>query len=444
MVGCEQAVAKVIQTFLAKNDYNVTACDSVEQGVLLLRSEEFILIIVDVHLLGMSSFNLIHDNESTAGHSPIILLADYSTVDLAKDAMKHGVVDYITKPLKLQNLLNVINKATAKREIRHKKINPLKEIKTHFGTIIGESPEISHICSLIERVAPTDATVLIQGESGTGKELVAQAIHNESKRAKENFIPLNCAAIPEQLLESELFGHIKGAFTGASEKRDGLFIAANNGTVFLDEINSMNLNIQSKLLRVLQEKQVKRVGDDKPVSVNVRIIAACNESLIDKKNSGEFREDLFYRICIVPIEVPPLRRRIEDIPMLVEHFCRMESEKLDRKITLSESIIQGFLSYSWPGNIRELQNAISCSSVLSETGKISKHDLPPHIAKLIRDDSYGGKSGGSKNRTLKSYMRRMEKDYINQMLSECGGNRTNTAKLLGISRASLYRKLDQD
>jgi len=447
LVGCDNTVAKVITAYFAQRNYTVISCNTAGHAIPVMDATAFDLLIVDILQQKSGGIELLRSAMPKERMLPFIILTDHSQVNQAFDAMKSGAVDYITKPFKLQNLLTLSRKALAKVSIPNDKVKIKREAAPHFGSIIGESTEILHVCSLIERVSATDATVLIQGESGTGKELVARAIHDSSPRSGKNFIPLNCAAIPESLLESELFGHVKGAFTGANEQRDGLFIAANKGTVFLDEINSMDLNLQSKLLRVLQERQVKRVGDDKPIDIDVRIIAACNEQLIEKKNSGEFREDLFYRICIVPIDLPPLRRRSEDIPLLIDFFCKQESEKLGRDITLSDRAVHGFINYSWPGNIRELQNAISCSAVLSPSGRITKHDLPPHIATLIREDEAATPSAPSTSiptgLTLKKYLRLKEIEYIKQVLEDTGNNRTKAAKILGIGRASLYRKLGE-
>jgi len=447
LVGCDNTVAKVITAYFAQRNYTVISCNTAEHALPVMDATAFDLLIVDILQQKTGGIELLRSGMPKERMLPFIILTDHSQVNQAFDAMKSGAVDYITKPFKLQDLLTLNRKALAKVSIPKDNVKIKRTAAPHFGSIIGASTEILHVCSLIERVSATDATVLIQGESGTGKELVARAIHDSSPRSGKNFIPLNCAAIPESLLESELFGHVKGAFTGANEQRDGLFIAANKGTVFLDEINSMDLNLQSKLLRVLQERQVKRVGDDKPIDIDVRIIAACNEQLIEKKNSGEFREDLFYRICIVPIDLPPLRRRSEDIPLLIDFFCKQESEKLGRDVTLSDRAVHGFINYSWPGNIRELQNAISCSAVLSPTGRITKHDLPPHIATLIREDEAATPSAPSTSvptgLTLKKYLRLKEIEYIQQVLEDTGNNRTKAAKILGIGRASLYRKLGE-
>ena len=448
LVGSDHIVAKVISTYFSQYNYSITACDTVEQAQSLIELNNFKLLIVDIEQVSVEQIKYLRSPLKTLPSLPIIILTDSHRIENVIEAMKSGAIDYIIKPFKLQALLNLASKALSKKGVAHGKIIPINNIKPHFGSIIGGSPEILHVCSLIEKVSATDVTVLIQGESGTGKELVAKAIHDSSPRSKNSFIPLNCSAIPESLLESELFGHVKGAFTGANENRDGLFLSANKGTVFLDEINSMDLSLQSKLLRVLQERQVKRVGDDKAIDIDVRIIAACNEPLIDKKKSGEFREDLFYRICIVPIDLPPLRRRVEDIPLLIDYFCKKESENLGKEVTLSDNAMNGFMHYSWPGNIRELQNAISCSAVLSPTGRITKHDLPPHIASLIREDEAetalkNNEQTITTGLTLKKYLRIKEKEYIRQVLVETGNNRTRAAKILGIGRASLYRKLEE-
>jgi DNA-binding NtrC family response regulator len=359
--------------------------------------------------------------------------------------MKLGAYDYITKPFKVDELQLTIQRAldhqSDRREIRN--LRQIVKEKYRFENIIGTSERMQEVYNLIAKVADTDSTILIQGESGTGKELVARALHFNSVRQHQPFVAINCSALPENLLESELFGHKKGAFTGAVNDKMGLFEEAEMGTIFLDEVNSMALSLQTKLLRVLQERQIRRVGDTKSIPINVRVLAATNEPLLDKTKNGQFREDLYYRLCVIPIEMPALRERVDDIPLLVSHFLQKnaaqtgtESKKIDQKA------IDSLQAYRWPGNVRELENAIERACALCDEGVIQPQDLPPQVLRQGGAPIPAGASSLPVGRTLDDYVRDQERTFIDETIKYNGGNREKAAKMLGISMATLYRKLE--
>jgi two-component system response regulator HydG len=369
-------------------------------------------------------------------------------VDVAVQAMKEGAFDFITKPFNLDTLLKTVQNALDHERLVHKGFPVTEgEITLHYDTIVGDSEAIKNVYALIERVAKTDVAVLIEGESGTGKELVAQAIHKCSNRSQGPWIPLNCAALSASLLESEMFGHTAGAFTGATKTRDGLFMAADKGTLFLDEIGAMDIGIQGKFLRALQEKRIRRVGDNKDIPVDVRIVAATNEDLERKMKNGEFREDLFYRISVVPVKLPPLRSRTQDIPLLAQFFVRAQAEALGTEVRIAPEAMGALVRYSWPGNVRELQNAIACAATLCQDGVITEPDLPPNLRNTLQGNPQGAEAnrdegaGNAGGQSLREFLKAKEQEYLSKILEKTDGNHSKAAERLGISRATLYRKL---
>jgi two-component system, NtrC family, response regulator AtoC len=377
--------------------------------------------------------------------TPVIMITAYKNVETAIEAMKLGAYDYISKPFKVDELQLTIQRAldhqSDRREIRN--LRQIVKEKYRFENIIGTSEKMQEIYNLIAKVADTDSTILIQGESGTGKELVARALHFNSNRQHQPFVAINCSALPENLLESELFGHKKGAFTGAVNDKIGLFEEAEQGTVFLDEINSMALALQTKLLRVLQERQLRRVGDTKSIPINVRVLAATNEPLHEKIKVGQFREDLYYRLCVIPIEMPSLRERIDDIPLLVNHFLQKnaaqtgtEPKKIDQKA------VETLQQYRWPGNVREIENAIERACALCDDGLIRVSDLPPQVVRHASGPPAEHSGALPIGQTLDEYTREQERRYIDETIKFNGGSREKAAKMLGISMATLYRKID--
>ena len=406
----------------------------------------------------------------------VIVVTGFGTIETAVEAMKRGAYDYLEKPFKVDELRLCIQRALSYNEAVSENVYLRKQLKKkyQFSQIIGSALPMQEVFKMIERVADTDSTILILGESGTGKELVAKALHFNSRRQFAPFIPVNCSALPENLLESELFGHRKGSFTGAITDKKGLFQEAEGGTIFLDEIGSMSPLLQSRLLRVLQEKEVRRVGDNVPVYVNVRVLAATNEPLEKKMKEGNFREDLYYRLNVIPITLPGLRERRDDIPLLVMHFLKNKVNPQNGKpFLISKKALELFAAHDWPGNVRELENAIERACALCEDGSIRTVDLPPALQTRTTSDgpdemieardsprptraaattaaatttaehrpsTVGGTSLGS----LKDYLREQEITYLNRALAQTGGDKEKTAQMLGVSLATLYRKLSEE
>lgn len=409
----------------------------------------------------------------------VIVVTGYGSVETAVEAMKLGAFDYIEKPFKLDEFRLCIKRAldfynTITENFYLKQT--LKQ-KYHFNQIVGASLKMQEVFKIIERVANTDSTVLILGESGTGKELVARALHFNSRRQNGRFVPINCSALPEYLLESELFGHRKGAFTGAIHDKKGLFEEANGGTIFLDEIATMSPVLQSRLLRVLQEGEVRRVGDNNPIYVNVRVVAATNENLEQRVKEGKFREDLYYRLNVIPIKLPPLRERKDDIPLLVAHFLKNKKHPITGKpFHVTKAAMDALMSYNWPGNVRELENAIERATALSDDEVINFSDLPstiqetvPHPSKedmkdvaslpdQIRNNLSHSKTVSENENSfgmakqinfemivpLKDFIKKYEREYINNVISRFNGDKEKAANALGISLATLYRKLSEE
>ncbi len=405
------------------------------------------LVIADLRMGSLDGFDVLKVCQEKLPNAAVIMITGYATVETAVEAMKLGAYDYITKPFKIDELLLTIKRALDHQATVNENRSLKQELrqKYRFENIIGTSKGMQNIYNLIAKVANTESTILIQGESGTGKELVARALHFNSNRQHQPFVAINCSALPENLLESELFGHKKGAFTGAVQDKMGLFEEAQNGTIFLDEINSMEQQLQTKLLRVLQERQIRRVGDNKSISVNVRVVAATNESLEEKIRGGEFREDLYYRLAVIPIEMPPLRERLEDIPLLANHFLKKYSEQIgvEEVPKLTTETLAALSSYHWPGNVRELENAFERACALFEDSTIKPEDLPPAVFNNVSADNYAD-SGMELpvGVTLDEFTRSQERKFIDATLEFHQGSREKTASSLGISMATLYRKLD--
>ena len=457
LVDDEPNIVKILTVCLTQSGHAVTGAASAEEALSRLEATEFDLLISDVRLgSGMDGLGLLQASLSRRPELPVILITAYGTVELAVEAMKLGASDFIRKPFKLDELRHTVANSLARRSKMAAAVSPpaLTEaaggVPLHFGLMVGESAEMLLLYERIEKVAKSDASVLIQGESGTGKELVAQAIHRLSPRAAKPCVALNCAALPANLLESEMFGHAAGAFTGASHRKDGLFQAADGGTLLLDEISTMDAGLQSKLLRVLQERRVRRVGETTDMAVDVRVIAATNESLEETKEMGAFREDLFYRISVIPVELPPLRRHSGDIPLLVEHFLRLQAKAMGGELRLDDGVLGMLMRYSWPGNIRELGNAVACAATLCRDGLIRVEDLPPRISR--RPAGPAVSPAGPAERfsvtgtppPLRDFLRDKEREYMDMIIQHTGGNRVKAAEMLGISRATLYRKLEGD
>jgi DNA-binding NtrC family response regulator len=368
----------------------------------------------------------------------VFLLTAYAGWESAKEAMRLGAYDYFEKGKEPDEFLHRIEKALEEKGLRHENENLRRQVEERYSLpgLIAQSKEMQRVLDLVRRVAPTDATVLIQGESGTGKEVIAKAIHHASPRTGQSFVAVNCGALPEPLLESEIFGHVKGAFTGATAHKKGLFAEAHGGTFFLDEIGEMPPTLQVKFLRALQEREVRPVGSTQSTTVDVRVLAATNRDLGQLMQQGKFREDLFYRLNVIPVVLPPLRERREDIPTLAEHFLQRYSQRQGRLLRLSAEAVATLLRYPWPGNVRELENAMERTAILAQNDSIAPDDLPPHILA-------GTPLGAAPSLPQALTLADMEKVHILQTLERFGWNHSRTAEALGIGRTSLWRKLKE-
>ena len=450
IVDDDPLTLNMLGDLLKAQNYASTPALNGQAALQILKHQPFDLMISDIRMAPMDGMHLLRQVRQEYPHMTVIMLTAYGTIKSAVEAIKIGAFDYVTKPFRVDELLISIRRALHYQDVVTENRSLKKELagRHHFNNIVAESPGMRKVCEMIERIAPTDISVLILGESGTGKELVAKAIHAYSARKAQKFLPINCAALPEQLLESELFGHVKGAFTGANSHKEGLFEVANNGTIFLDEISSMPLGIQAKLLRVLQDMEIRRVGGTTTIPINVRVLVATNERLETLIAQGRFREDLYYRFNVVTIEIPPLRERPEDILPLIQHILRRElgvDKPLPKMVPEAETILE---KYSWPGNVRELENAIRHALAFAGGNQITKDVLPVKILNCFS----GGLPSATppaliedlSGKTFKAFCREKEQEYLNQLVNSMGGNKTKAAKALNISLATLYRKMARE
>jgi DNA-binding NtrC family response regulator len=403
------------------------------------------LVIADLKSEKTDGFDILRACRENHPQIVVVMIAAFSSGELTLKAMHSGAFDYVTKPFKADELQLCIQRAldhqTALRQGDVPKHGTGDQHK--YENLIGTSARMEMIYRLIGKVANTESTILIQGESGTGKELIARALHSNSSRHLHPFVTVNCSALPDNLLESELFGYKKGSFTGAAMDKVGLFEECNQGTLFLDEINSMSQPLQTKLLRVLQERQIRQVGDTRQIPVNVRLIAASTESLKAKTRSGDFREDLYFRLAVIPIEIPPLRERREDVPLLVGYFLQKHAAQTGtEEKKMDADAIERLVRYAWPGNVRELENAIERACALSDGGVIRASDLPPHVLEGSGAPERASDSEWRVGQQLDDFVRNQERKYIEMTLKFNQGSREKTASMLGISIATLYRKLD--
>ena len=446
IIDDDPAMVSVISDICQERGHQTVAYASGQKALENLATHAPQLVISDMRMDKVGGLDILRECREILPQTPVILITAYKTVETAIEAMKLGAYDYITKPFKVDELQLTIQRALDNQSLvrENRNLRQIVKEKYRFENIIGTSVKMQDIYNLIAKVADTDSTILIQGDSGTGKELVARALHFNSNRQHQPFVAINCSALPENLLESELFGHKKGAFTGAVQDKIGLFEEAEGGTIFLDEINSMAQPLQTKLLRVLQERQIRRVGDTKSVPINVRVLAATNEVLGEKIKGGNFREDLYYRLAVIPIEMPALRERSEDIPLLVHHFLQknaaqtgLEPKKIDQKA------LDMLALYRWPGNVRELENAIERACALCDDGQIRTTDLPPQVVRHANSPTPSEVTGSLPiGQTLDEYIREQERRYIEETIKFNGASREKAAKMLGISMATLYRKLE--
>lgn len=423
-----------------EDSYDIYTAENAEQAFNLMESESFDLVLTDLRMPGMSGMKVIDKALGLSNRPPVIMMTAYGDVDSAVEAMKRGAYDFLTKPVNLEKLEILIKRALKSKSLETEvaQLHERLDVKFNFEGIVGNSTELTKVIERVKLVAPSKASVLIEGETGTGKELIAQAIHQNSNRAKGPFVAVHCAALPANLLESELFGHEKGAFTGASERRIGRFEMAEGGTLFLDEIGEIDLATQVKLLRFLEQRTFERLGSSKPIKVDTRLVAATNRDLLEMVEKGDFREDLYYRLNVVQIKMPSLADRAEDLPQLLNHFLQefAAENEIDAPI-IEPGAIQALRRYSWPGNIRELRNFAENAVVLHRGGVIHDYDLESKFRGV------GPSVDGSGKIVSPLDKGENEKRLLREALADARGNRTRAAALLGISRRTLHRKLQQ-
>ncbi|HHI98017.1 MAG TPA: sigma-54-dependent Fis family transcriptional regulator [Thermodesulfatator atlanticus] len=440
--------AEIYQDFLQQKGFHVEVAHDGAEGISRLNENFYDVVITDLSMPKVSGLKVLEHIVENTPETICIILTGFGSIKSAVEAIKLGAYDYLTKPIALEELLLTIEKALETRQLRRENEYLRRKLwqEWGYGEIIGKSKAMRRVFALIEKVADTESTVLILGESGTGKELVARAIHAASDRREGPFIPVNCGAIPEELLESELFGHEKGAFTGAIKTRIGRFELAHGGTIFLDEIAEMSPKLQVKLLRVLQERTFERIGGTKPIKVDIRVIAATNKDLEKEVKEGRFREDLYYRLNVIPIKLPPLRERLEDIPLLVEHFlARFSNRKKEPVQGISKEALECLMKHDWPGNVRELENVIERMVILSNGSQLTLEDVPEYILEktgTVKTTAYVQEFDiPDEGVHLPTLVAEFEKNLILKALEKTGWVKNRAAKLLRINRTTLIEKM---
>ncbi|HEY9593149.1 MAG TPA: sigma-54 dependent transcriptional regulator [Spirochaetia bacterium] len=434
----EKNIREGLKEALMLDGYEVSTAADGREALDIVNRGEVDLLITDLKMPRLSGEELLTSVTSQFPTLPVIILTGHGTIESAVQAMHDGAYDFLTKPVNLDRLSLLVKRALATRELalQNRAMQEELERRSGFASIIGRSAEMKQVFEMVRQVAPSRSSVLITGESGSGKEMIAEALHYNSPRKDKPFIKVHCAALTESLLESELFGHEKGAFTGAIARKRGRFELAHMGTLFLDEIGEINQNVQIKLLRVLEEKKFERVGGEETIEVDVRVIAATNRNLKEAIEKGSFREDLYYRLNVVNIHIPPLRERKEDIPLLVAAFLKEFSQENGKKIEgIDAKARLALYNYSWPGNVRQLRNSIESAVVLCKGQSVTLEDLPPNVRGESGDDSVKLSLGAS--------LADMEKEVIRSTLAREGGNKSRTAEILGIGRKTLHRKIEE-
>lgn len=445
VIDDEESMRNFMEIMLIKEGYEVETAPSGKTGIDYIKQKNYDLVITDLNMPEMSGIEVLKEIKTFKEDQDLIVVTAFASVDSAIEAMKQGAVDYITKPFKVDEIKLVIDKSIQRKKLLDENDYLKKQLQSTsgFDNFIGTSEPVIQLKKLVERVAASESTVLVRGESGVGKDLISRSIHTMSPRKNGPFVSINCAALPETLLESELFGHKKGSFTGAVKDKDGLFKTADGGTFFLDEVGNTSLAIQVKLLKVLEEKKITPVGSTKPIEVDVRLIAATNSDLESEVKAGNFRADLFYRLNVIPIYIPALRERIDDIELLVHFFMNKYCQKINcQPKEISEESLRLLKNYSWPGNVRELENTIERAVLLNRSNKLEKSDFPEKLSQVetsLTDTPQDSNSEKTSNPTLES----IEKAYIHFVMTQAGGNKTKAAKILGIDPSTLYRKLDR-
>lgn len=442
IVDDEESMCQYLAILLRKDGYDITTANSGIQALQIIGEQQFELVMTDIQMPKMDGIQLLKGIKALDPTTPVIIMTAYASEQSAIDAVNLGAFSYLQKHCKNDEILMVVRNALALGKARSENQELKKKLtrSTKAKKIIGQSPRMRSVFKMIEKIAVTPATVLINGESGTGKELIAQSIHENSNRSDKPFVAINCGAIPEALLESQLFGHLKGSFTGADRDHDGFCQQAEGGTIFLDEIGETPLAIQVKLLRMLQEREIYPVGSSKPIKVNLRVVAATNRNLEEEVALGNFRIDLFYRLNVIPLDLPALRDRTDDIPLLVDHFlrrCCSDEYQGNLPSMMEETALKALQGYEWPGNVRELENVIERASIIRDSDMITTNDLPA----AMQDGSSSGVASGGMTVGGHFTLEELEKAHILALLENLDGARKQTSEILGINASTLYRKI---
>jgi two-component system nitrogen regulation response regulator NtrX len=441
IVDDEPSILQTLSGLLSDEGFEVSTAPNGYEALKVIDGESPDLVLLDIWMPGLDGIETLKEIKKDNPHIQVIIITGHGTIETAVKAVKLGAFDLIEKPLSIDKVIVTINNALNFRRLEEE--NKYLRKKTLESTSIdGDSPKTMELKRNIAAAAPTDTYILITGDNGTGKELVAKTIHQLSPRANQPLIDVNCAAIPEELIESELFGHEKGAFSGAVNKKIGKFELANNGTIFLDEVGDMSLMTQAKILRVLQEQKIQRVGGNRTISINVRVIAASNKNLENEIAKGNFREDLYYRLNVIPIEVPPLKQRIEDIPMLVETFLNeFARQNRSKRKTITPTALNMLYSYSWPGNVRELKNLLERLVIMVNKDVIDSEDIPASYNPAMSKDTKPLDTQLLRYKKFREARKAFEREYINRKLIENNQNITQTAEAIGVGRSYLHRKI---
>jgi two-component system NtrC family response regulator len=437
IVDDDESLRRIVEFSLKKSGFKPTVTDSAERALAILRKSNFDLLISDMKMPGLSGIELMKKAHQIRPEMPVIFMTAFGSVEKAVEAMKEGAFDYITKPFDPDEFVHTVEKVLEYHRMRTENVKLKSELENQYSisNIIGTSDEIQAVLEIVRKIANTDATVLIMGESGTGKELIARAIHQTGERAGRPMVTVNCAAIPKELLESELFGHVEGAFTGAIKNKMGKFVAAHTGTIFLDEIGDMPMELQAKMLRVLEDRIVEPVGSSEKIAVDIRVLAATNQDLKAKIKKGEFREDLYFRLKVIPLNIPPLRNRPEDITLLATHFVKEFSN--GAHVTISHNVMEVLIRYKWPGNVRELANIIKRMVILAKGKRLEIADIPDELLDGKQPRPVPEDSQKCYDFTLPD----IEKKTIIEALERSGWNKSRAAKRLGIPRHVLIYRL---
>ena len=440
VVDDEAGIREVLQEILEDEGYEVFSAEDGMEAVNTLKTEPIDLVILDVWLPQKGGIEVLEEIKATYVDMPVIVISGHGSIDVAVKAVKMGAFDFLEKPLSLEKVVTLVRNALELQKLRQENRELRNSLQPRLQ-MIGQSSQLEQIRGIIDQAAETDSTILITGENGTGKELVAREIHRKSLRASGPFVEVNCAAIPDTLIESELFGHEKGAFTSAVSRRRGKFELADHGTLFLDEVADMSLSAQAKMLRVIQEMKFERIGGEEGITVDVRLIAATNKDILGEIDAGNFREDLYYRVNVVTVPVPPLRERSEDLPLLVEHFLRQHAEEGQPQKRFTKEAMQVLADYDWPGNIRELKNFVERITILSEGEEIDADEVHRNLGDASRARRRSSELGEYLDMGLNEAKDTFERRYIEEKLQENGYNISRTAQALGIYPSNLHGKI---